>query len=128
MNTTYQKDHSDHDIANYTKAIELDPNNADAYEMRGNAYMETGQYDLAEADYARADELESDQEILDDTEALKFYPQAAWLYFSRGDAYAIKGKYDQAIMEKKSWGCQYSKTLLFLRRYSDEENNGKTES
>ncbi len=48
----------DEAIAEYTKAIELDPNFAYAYNNRGVAYKNKGQYDLAIADYNRAIELD----------------------------------------------------------------------
>ena len=48
----------DEAIAEYTKAIELDPNFAYAYNNRGVAYKNIGQYDLAIADYNRAIELD----------------------------------------------------------------------
>jgi tetratricopeptide (TPR) repeat protein len=41
-------------IAAYTEAIELDPNNANAYYRRGNAYKGKGENDLAVADYTEA--------------------------------------------------------------------------
>ena len=45
-------------IADYTKAIELDPKDADAYYNRGGAYKALGKTKEAEADFAKAKELE----------------------------------------------------------------------
>jgi tetratricopeptide (TPR) repeat protein len=45
--------YSDNDraIADYNQVIRLAPNNADAYNNRGNAYYKKGDYDRAIADF-----------------------------------------------------------------------------
>ena len=48
-------------IEDYSKAIELDPEDADAYKIRGEAYAELGQQDAAEADFCKADDLKAAQ-------------------------------------------------------------------
>lgn len=52
-------------IADYTKARELDPNNAGAYYNRGSAYTHEGQYDLAINDYKKVIELSQDPDLVD---------------------------------------------------------------
>ena len=69
-------------IEAYTKAIVLDPNYADAYNIRGAAYGSKGQYDRAIEDFNKAIQLN---------------PNAAVAYASRGAAYGSKGQYDRAI-------------------------------
>lgn len=54
----HEQGHWEEAIAEYNKAIELDPNLAIAYNNRGAAYFETGQYDLAIADFNKAIELD----------------------------------------------------------------------
>ena len=44
-------------IYNFTRAIQLNPENADAYHFRGRAYTFRGEQAKAEADYAKAKEL-----------------------------------------------------------------------
>ena len=44
-------------IEEYSRAIELEPENATLYTLRGNSYKALKQNDLAEADYAKAEEL-----------------------------------------------------------------------
>jgi len=73
-------------IINYTKAIELKPDYADAYNNRGNAYAAKGQHEQASADYTKAIELQ---------------PDYASVYNNRGNAYSGKMKYDQAIYNLK---------------------------
>ena len=47
-------------IEDYDKAIELDPNDAEAYNNRGNSYSDLGQYQRAIEDYDKAIELDPD--------------------------------------------------------------------
>ena len=72
---------NDRDIADFTKAIELDPNDAMAYNSRGGAYGNKGDYDRAVADCSKAIELK---------------PNYSEAYDSRGLAHKGKGNYDQA--------------------------------
>ena len=44
-------------IADFSKAIELDPNYADAYYYRGEVYKDRGELQRAKDDYKRAGEL-----------------------------------------------------------------------
>ncbi len=105
-------------IADYTRAIELDPRNAMAYNNRGHIYSNLGQHNQAIADYTHAIELSSlpnevsmghsnrafsyarlgrdDQAIADYTRAIELFPQNAVAYFNRAYTYARKGLQDQA--------------------------------
>ena len=74
----------DNAIAEYTRAIEVDSNYAEAYSNRGYAYSNKGEYDNAIADYTRAIELDSEY---------------AGAYNNRGWAYYLKGEYDNAITD-----------------------------
>ena len=74
----------DRAIADYTKAIKLDPKHAYAYHNRGIAYGDKGDYDHAIADY---------------TQAIKLNPNYARAYYNRGIAYGEKGDYDRAIAD-----------------------------
>jgi tetratricopeptide (TPR) repeat protein len=47
----------DQAISDYSKAIELNPKDADAYKNRGAAYLDKGQYNQAISDYNKAIEL-----------------------------------------------------------------------
>ncbi len=72
-----QQGRFDDAIAEYSKAIELDPNFAEAYSNRGNAYRALGEIQRAIADYA---------------EAILLNPQDAGTYASRALAYTSLGK------------------------------------
>ena len=47
-------------IENYTQAIELDPNNSDAYYSRGGAFLRLGEREKAETDLTTARNLGND--------------------------------------------------------------------
>jgi tetratricopeptide (TPR) repeat protein len=71
-------------IADYNQAIKIDPNNANAYNSRGYAYVELGDYKKALADLDRS---------------LKLDPNFAYAYHSRGKAYAGLKEHDKAIAD-----------------------------
>ena len=71
----------DRAIADYTKAIEIDPKYARARMRRGAAYGMKGDHDQA---------------IMDSTEALKLDPTDWKAYHNRANANERKGKYDEA--------------------------------
>jgi len=71
-------------IADYDKAIALDPNVALAYTNRGSAYYRKGEYERAIADHSKAIAID---------------PNHANAYYNRGVAYEQKGDKDQAIAD-----------------------------
>jgi tetratricopeptide (TPR) repeat protein len=71
-------------IADYSKAIELNPEFIDAYLRRGNIYSRKGQYNNAISDYSRLIELK---------------PEDPESYYIRGGTYIGKGEYDNAISD-----------------------------
>jgi tetratricopeptide (TPR) repeat protein len=75
-------------IADYTSAIELDPQYAKAYNNRGNAYASLGDLVKAVADYDQALELD---ESLDLT------------YYNRGAIQYHLGNYEAAIVDLETY-------------------------
>ena len=71
-------------IADYDKAIELDPKDAAAYYNRGLAYADKGEYERAIADYDKAIELD---------------PKDANPYYGRGLIYKGQGEKEKAIAD-----------------------------
>lgn len=71
-------------IADYTKAIEIDPRYARAYDNRGSARAKKGDPDGAIADYSKAIELD---------------PRYPLAYIGRGLARSDKGDLDGAISD-----------------------------
>jgi tetratricopeptide (TPR) repeat protein len=114
-----EKGQYDQAITEFTKAIELDPKFAWAYNNRGNAYAQgKGQLDQAISDFTKAIELDPklakaynnrggaygdkgqyDQAISDCNKAIELNPEYAQAYYNRGRAYLQKGQLDQAISD-----------------------------
>ena len=79
---TGSKARNDDAIVNFTKAIDLNPNDADTYYKRGLAYGSKGDYDDAIVDY---------------TKAIQFNANDAQAYNNRGVVYRVKGEVGLAI-------------------------------
>jgi probable HAF family extracellular repeat protein len=114
----YHKGQLNEAIAEFSKAIELNPRHAVAYNARGLAYADQGQYDQALADYTKAIELnprdalahnnrgqvywkkrQYDQALADYTKAIELNPQEDAPYFNRGLMAYNDGQYDQALAD-----------------------------
>jgi len=83
-NDYLRKGEYDRAIANYTKAIALDPNDAYAYNNRGLAYRKKGEHGRAIADHSKAIALD---------------PNYFFAYYNRGNAHKKKGDKEQAIAD-----------------------------
>ena len=122
-------------IADYTQAIEKNPECAEAYNNRGIAYRKTGEYDKAIADYTQTLEKnpeyieayinrgivyrktgEYDKAIADYTQALEKNPEYAEAYNNRGYAYDETGEYDKAIAD-------YTQAIEKNPEYAEAYNN-----
>jgi tetratricopeptide (TPR) repeat protein len=103
----------DRAIADYNKAIELNPNYAEAYSDRGVTYYYKNDSDQALADYNKAIELKPDfaipynnrgffyynkgefeRAIADFDKSIQLDPNVALTYVNRGGTYCTIGKYD----------------------------------
>lgn len=71
-------------IEEYTKALELDPNNIHALTNRGSAYTHLGKYNEAIADLTKASEID---------------PGNIFPYYNRSIAYLYMNQYDNAIAD-----------------------------
>jgi tetratricopeptide (TPR) repeat protein len=123
----YQRNGQDGEaISEYTKAIEIDPDFAEAYYARGFAYAHgQGEYGKAILDFTKAIVLaptpeayigrgaayrqkdEIDRAIADFSTAIQMDPGDGTAHYHRAAAYASKGEYDRAwedIQEAKSLG------------------------
>jgi tetratricopeptide (TPR) repeat protein len=110
----------DHDgaIADYDKAIQLNPAYAIAFDNRGYTYEEKGDHDRAIADYDVAIRLDPkkasdyddrglayeakgdhDRAIADYDKSIQLDPKVASTYDDRGLAYEAKGDHDGAIAD-----------------------------
>jgi len=82
--TYYEQGQFDEAIAEYTEAVNADPDFARAYSNRAAAYCHIEEYDKAIADCSKAIELD---------------PNLAVLYYNRGFAYRLLGKKAKAIAD-----------------------------
>ncbi|TRT78844.1 MAG: tetratricopeptide repeat protein [Microcystis aeruginosa Ma_AC_P_19900807_S299] len=71
-------------LDDYNKAIELNPNHANAYNNRGNLYQDLQKYELALDDFNKAIEIN---------------PNFAILYYNRGGLYYNQQKYELALSD-----------------------------
>ena len=119
-------------IADFDKAIEINPSDADAYYNRGVAYGHKGQHDKAISDYSKAIEInprhafayynrgliygkhkgQHEQAISDFTKAIEIDSRHADAYYNRGTAYGHKGQHDKAISD-------YSRAIGINPRYAE---------
>jgi len=116
-------------------AIKLKPDYVEAYNSRGLAYFNLGQYQRATKDYNNALRLKPDnayayynrgtayrylgkhQRAIDDyNEALRLKPDYAQAYYNRGAAYDDVGKYLRAIED-------YTEAIRLKSDYVEAYNN-----
>ncbi len=89
-------------VADYGKAIELDPQYAKAYNNRGNAYATLGEEESALEDYSKALELDRNLHLV---------------YFNRGLLHYRVGDHEQAIADLE----------MYLQLVPDAEDRGQVE-
>lgn len=82
-------------IADYSRSLELEPDNIKTLNNRGYSYAKSGAYDAAIGDYSRVIALD---------------PSNAHAYHNRGISYDKKGLYEAAIA-----GEQRSQRACFLQ-------------
>jgi len=95
-----EKGDFDNAIADFTKAIEINPNHAKAYNNRGLAYGGKQEYDSAISDFNKAIEIN---------------PAYAGAYNNRGIAHYAKGEHDKAwedVRKAQSLGYQVDPEFL----------------
>jgi tetratricopeptide (TPR) repeat protein len=115
------KGDTDRAIADFDRAIQINPNRADSYMGRGLAYRVKGDTDRAIADFDRAIQLDPnnanayfsrgaiygavkddfDRAIADYDKAIEIKPDFADSYIGRGLAYADKGDLEKALIDLK---------------------------
>jgi tetratricopeptide (TPR) repeat protein len=135
-------------ITECSKAIEINPRYAKAYNNRGIAYYYKGQYDRAIQDYSKAIEINPmyaeaymnqgtayyhkgkyDRAIQDYSKAIEINPRDAEAYMNRGIAYYHKGQYDRAMqdynkaIEINLWyaSAYYNRGVVYLMKLGDKK-------
>jgi lipoprotein NlpI len=114
----YDKQAWDEALSDCSKAIEIDPKDANAFYGRGNAWRAKGHNDRAIADYDDAIQLDpkdanafygrggawlangdNDRAITDYNEAIRLDPKDAYAFVGRGYAWLVKDDNDKAIAD-----------------------------
>jgi tetratricopeptide (TPR) repeat protein len=107
----YNDSQYDQAISDFTKALEINPRDADAYSNRGSVYREKGQYEQA---------------ISDSNKALEINPNFGMAYYQRGRVYYLKGEYNKSwndIKKTQDLGFEIpSEFLDELRKASGRQN------
>ncbi|MFC0435687.1 tetratricopeptide repeat protein [Kutzneria buriramensis] len=116
---TYQKmKRFDEAIADFNKAVELNPKYQWAFAMRGETYRIMKRFDDAIADFNKAVELNpkygwaygsrgqayqatgrNDEAIADFTRAIECTPNYAWAFAMRGETYRLMKRYNEALTD-----------------------------
>jgi len=135
-------------LQEFGKAIELDPNNYQAYFWRGRVYMKvkryresTVEFQMAiklKPDYAEAyDNLgwlhmqldEYDESIKYLSKSLELKPNDGWAYYTRGRCYFQKGDLKKALKDTKtSCSLGYKQGCQAYKEYRDETNRSDSDS
>lgn len=97
----YHHQDYEQEIADYTKAIELNPSYTEAYSNRGLAHAEQGDYELAFADLNQAIELD---------------PKFAFAYNNRGLTHLKQGEAEAAKANSQQAAEAYNRALADLNR------------
>ena len=103
-------------ITHYTEAVGLNPEFAQAYNYRGNAYAKKGDFNEAFEDFNKAialnpelaeaytnlgityvEKFDFDAALRDFNKAIALNPELAKPYFYRGNVYSMEGNFDEAI-------------------------------
>jgi tetratricopeptide (TPR) repeat protein len=122
-------------IADYNRALGIDPRYAEAYNNRGNIYLTEGDLDRAISDFNKALEIkpgydnacynralayqnkgDPDRALADYSRAVTINPSYSAAYYNRGLVYQAKGDLDRAISD-------YGRVLQINRGYGRAYNN-----
>jgi serine/threonine protein kinase len=115
-NICYEKKEYDCAISEYSKGIELKPDDADAYFNRGNAYNERG-YNKSKGDYKQATN-DYNQAIKNYNNADELNPNDAMTICYRGTVYYRQGNIDAAIAD-------FQRALEIAPEYKSAKTNLK---
>jgi protein O-mannosyl-transferase len=122
-------------ISCYTRAIELKPDYAEAYNNRANTYAQQGIFDKAEEDYLKAIRLKpdysdayydrgymyltlgaTDKAVMDLSKAIELTPELDRAFYNRGNAYSRMMQYGKAIED-------YTRAIELNPEYARAYNN-----
>ena len=107
-------------IEQFNKALQVDPDNPEAFFWRGRTFMKTQEFEKAIADFKRAVEIRPDyREAYDNlgwlfarnrdwddailylTKSIELDPKRGWAYHNRGRSYFKNGNLEKALNDAK---------------------------
>jgi tetratricopeptide (TPR) repeat protein len=101
-------------IAAFGCGIQLQPDNAEAYDLRGRAYCDLGEFEEALEDYNRALELAPNVPA--------YYNNRGWAYYNIGDLEHALSDYNRAIEFDTNFAYPYNnRGLIFMDQARYEE-------
>ena len=122
-------------LADFNKAIQINPQYAKAYNNRGSVYANQKKWELALADYNKAIAINSDEELAyhnrgliyakvekwelalaDFNKAIQINPQYAQAYHNRGNVYANQKKWELALAD-------FNKAIQINPQYAQAYHN-----
>jgi tetratricopeptide (TPR) repeat protein len=138
----------DEALADFNRAIELNPDRARVIADRGETYRLAGRFDEALADFNRAIELDPDytwaiasrgqtyqalrrfdEALADFARAIELDPDRDWVIADRGETYRLAGRFDEALADfaraleldpDDGWAIAHrGQTYQALRRYDE---------
>jgi tetratricopeptide (TPR) repeat protein len=141
-------EHTDDALADFNRAIKLDPDQCWLLAERGQTYRAMERYDDALADFNRAIELDPDQDwilaergetyrameryddaLADFNRAIELDPEYAWAIGGRGVTYMVMERYDDALADlnriieldpERTWAIGgRGATYMAMERYDD---------
>ena len=108
-----QQDDYNKAVADFTEAIQLNPDYAGAYRHRGNAHYYESEHDKAIADFS---------------EAIRIEPENPASYYSRGVKYSRLGKYKRAVTDfSEAIRLETTNPLVYLLRGYVYHEQGEAE-
>jgi tetratricopeptide (TPR) repeat protein len=136
LGTVYlTRDRYEKALTYFTRAVEINPNDTEAYFGRGGIYYLKGFYEEAIENYSKAIEINPwnakmyyargnaytavdfhNRAIEDYSRAIKINPEFVEAYFDRGNAYLSQGLYDQAIAD-------YTKAIKIRPDFAEAYHN-----
>jgi tetratricopeptide (TPR) repeat protein len=112
--TSYKNKDYQKAIAEYDRAIALNPEDAYAYSCRGSCYCRLGNSALATADYNRSIELEP--------EVAMTYYRRGFIHFMTRNYWLALGDYNRAIDLDPNFALAYSnRSHVYRQLYGNEE-------
>jgi tetratricopeptide (TPR) repeat protein/S1-C subfamily serine protease len=134
----YNQQKYDLALSDWNKAIDINPNFAEAYNNRGNLYSDLQKYDLALSDWNKAIDINPnfaeaynnrgnlysdlqkyDLAISDYSKAIDINPNYAWAYYNRGILYYNQQKYELALSD---WNKAIDINPNFAEAYNNRGN------